>query len=409
LLFDTELLLIFIDADGLRLQRRTFGNYVKGFLNATCRFPSPSTVRWESLLARVSETHHDGLHALRHPHEEGDRAMSENAARRPTLRDVAELAGVSIGTASKALNDRQHVRASTRARVREAAETLAFTPNEAARSLLVGQTGTVGLITGDLEGRFSLPILMGAEDAFGAGRMSVLLCDARGDAIREKYHLDALLRRNVDGIIVVGYRTNPRPPLPGSLPVPVVYAYAPSESPEDVSVVPDDTGAGALAAEQLIATGRRRIAHVSGDPDYTAAHERSEGVAAALAAHDLPLVQGRTLFGTWSERWGRTAVTRLIEDGEEFDGVVCGSDQIARGALDALRAAGRDVPRDAGVIGVDNWEAMTIGAAPTLTSVDLNLERLGREAAELLFASIAGPVEPGVRRIRGRVVTREST
>ena len=117
--------------------------------------------------------------------------MADVGTKRATLRDVANLAGVSIATASKALNDRQHVSASARARVHEAAATLAFTPNEAARSLLAGQTGTVGLITGDLEGRFSLPILMGAEDAFGAGRVSVLLCDARGDAIREKYHLEA--------------------------------------------------------------------------------------------------------------------------------------------------------------------------------------------------------------------------
>ena len=65
--------------------------------------------------------------------------------------------------------------------------------------------------------------------------------------------------------------------------------------------------------------------------------------------------------------------------------------------------------RDVGIIGVDNWEPMTSGASPTLTSVDLNLKELGREAAELLFASMAGPVEPGIRRVRGRVVAREST
>ncbi len=335
--------------------------------------------------------------------------MADVGTKRATLRDVANLAGVSIATASKALNDRQHVSASARARVHEAAATLAFTPNEAARSLLAGQTGTVGLITGDLEGRFSLPILMGAEDAFGAGRVSVLLCDARGDAIREKYHLEALLRRNVDGIIVVGYRTNPRPPLPESVPVPVVYAYAPSENPGDVSVIPDDTAAGALATDHLITTGRRRIAHISGDPDYTAATERATGVSERLAQNRLDLAFGRPLFGSWSEQWGRTATDRLLESDPDIDGIVCASDQIARGALDALRAAGRAVPRDVGIIGVDNWDAMTLGASPTLSSVDLNLKELGRDAAELLFASMAGSVEPGIRRVRGRVVARESS
>ena len=97
-----------------------------------------------------------------------------NAARAVTLGDVAARAGVSISTASKALNDRGDVSAATRAKVRAIAEELSFTPNAMARGLLAGRTGTVGLLTSDLEGRFMIPILMGAEDAFGAGRINVL-------------------------------------------------------------------------------------------------------------------------------------------------------------------------------------------------------------------------------------------
>ena len=339
----------------------------------------------------------------------GEDSVEGSGTRRVTLRDVAKGAGVSLATASKALNHRQHVRASTRERVLRVAEELAFSPNEAARSLLAGQTGTVGLITGDLEGRFSLPILMGAEDAFGTGRVSVFLCDARGDAIRERYHLDALLRRNVDGIIVVGAMTNPRPPLPSPLPVPVVYAYAPSASASDVSVVSDDVRAGADAVAHLVERGRRRIAHITGDPEYTAAQERAVGVAGALAEKGLELLDGVPHFGAWSEKWGRAMTTRLMERFPDLDGIVCGNDQISRGALDALHAAGWDVPGRVSLIGFDNWEVLTTGSSPTLTSIDLNLERLGREAAQLLFALMAGDVEPGVRRIAGRVVIRESS
>ena len=119
----------------------------------------------------------------------------------------------------------------TRARVLDAAERLSFTPNPLARGLLAGRTGTVGLLTSDLEGRFVIPILMGAEDAFGAGQVNVFLCDARGDTIREQHQLSALLSRRVDGIIVVGRQTDPRPSLGHDIPVPVVYAYAPSEDP----------------------------------------------------------------------------------------------------------------------------------------------------------------------------------
>src|ERR687898_1304005 len=233
-------------------------------------------------------------------------ADSPTRARPTTLADVARLAGVSVATASKALNGRDHVRAETRHRVLEAAEQLSFLPNTLARGLLAGRTGTVGLLTSDLEGRFSIPILMGAEDAFGAGKVNVFLCDARGDAIREQHHLKALLSRRVDGIIVVGRATDPRPSLCQELPVPVVYAYAPSDDPRDLSLTPDNYAGGRLAVEHLLACGRTRIAHITGDPSYAAAQDRLAGARAGLEAAGLSLV-GEPMFSEWTEHWGRDA------------------------------------------------------------------------------------------------------
>ncbi|MCL1841711.1 MAG: LacI family transcriptional regulator, partial [Propionibacteriaceae bacterium] len=134
-------------------------------------------------------------------------------ARPVTLREVARKAGVSMATASKALNGRGDVSPTTRERVQRVARELGFVANALARSLLAGHTGTVGLITHDLEGRFSIPLLVGAEDAFGLNNVCVLLCDARGDAIRERYHLDVLMERRVDGLIIVGARPDARPSL----------------------------------------------------------------------------------------------------------------------------------------------------------------------------------------------------
>src|SRR3954451_3612260 len=190
-----------------------------------------------------------------------------------TLTDVARLAGVSVATASKALNGRSQVRAETRQRVIEAAERLSFRPNQLARGLLAGRTGTVGLLTSDLEGRFSIPILMGAEDAFGAGEVAVFLCDARGDTIREQHHVRALLGRRVDGLIVVGSRTDPRPSLGRDLPVPVVYAYAPSTDEDDLSLIVDNVQGGADSVDFLVARGRRRIAHITGEHGYAASQD----------------------------------------------------------------------------------------------------------------------------------------
>jgi len=326
-----------------------------------------------------------------------------------TLTDVARLAGVSIATASKALNGRRQVKAETRARVIEAAERLSFSPNALARGLLAGRTGTVGLITSDLEGRFSIPILMGAEDAFGSGKTSVFLCDARGDAIREQHHVQALLSRRVDGLIVVGDRPDPRPPLAGDIPVPVVYAYAPSESPDDVSLVIDNLAGGRLAIEHLLTCGRSRIAHVTGDPSYGASQDRATGALQALSEAGLSPVGGRVYFGAWTEAWGREVTRMLLEQHPELDAVFAGSDQIARGVLDALHEAEKRVPDDVAVIGYDNWEVLAAHSRPPLTSIDINLKHLGRVAAQRLFAAIDGDFRPGVEVLPCHVLPRSST
>lgn len=328
---------------------------------------------------------------------------------RATLSDVARAAGVSIATASKALNGRDQVAPATRERVVRAAEQLAFSPNQQAQSLVAGRTGTVGLLTSDLEGRFVIPILMGAEDAFGAGQVNVFLCDARGDTIREQHHLRALLSRRVDGIIVVGRQTDPRPSLGADIPVPVVYAYAPSDSPADVSVTPDNRAGGRMALEHLLACGRTRIAHVTGDPTYIAARDRADGVLEAAREAGIQLV-AEPMFSEWSEHWGRAAADLLLERHPDIDGIVCGSDQIARGVLDTIRDRGRTVPDDVAVIGYDNWEVLTTNARPELTSIDANLQQLGRTAALRIFEAIEGKrAEPGIDHLPVRLVIRGST
>lgn len=326
-----------------------------------------------------------------------------------TLRMVADQAGVSLATASKALNGRTDVSDATRLRVEQAATELGFVANSLARSLLSGRTGTVGLITHDLEGRFSIPLLVGAEDAFGLNEVSVLLCDARGDAIRERYHLGALLGRRVDGMIIVGARTDPRESLGRDVGVPVVYAYAPSSDPNDCSIVADSVRSGWLGVDHLLSIGRRRIAVIMGDPTYGAARERAHGATARLTEAGVEPVGGEVIFGGWGEDWGRGAMGSLLQRYPDLDGVLCGSDQIARGALDSLLRAGVDVPGDVSVIGHDNWRILVEGAQPALTSIDMNLEEIGRLAARRLQEAMNGHQRAGVELVAPRVVVRGSS
>jgi LacI family transcriptional regulator len=326
--------------------------------------------------------------------------------RAATISEVAALAGVSTGTASKALNGRGSLRAETVARVQQAADQLGFVANAAARSLQTGRTYTVGMITTDSIGRFSIPLLIGAEDALGAGQVSVFLCDARDDPIREQYYLRTLLSRKVDGIIVTGRRTQARQPIGAGLPVPVVYAFISSADPGDCSVVPDEADGARRAVRHLLAIGRRRIAHVTGPEHHHSATVRAAAAEQALAAEGLTPA-APTLYGEWSEAWGRQAAGMLAA--AEVDAVFCGSDQIARGLAEALREAGRDIPRDVALVGFDNWDVMVDGCRPALTSVDMDLEGIGRSAAELLLAAINGEPVAGQRARPCRLVPRAST
>lgn len=330
--------------------------------------------------------------------------------RRPTLADVALLAGVSKGTASRALNGRGELAQDTRDRVFAAADELRFRPSSVAQNLTRGRSGTVGIITNDLEGRFVLPVLMGAEDALDAGGTAVILTDARGDSVRERRNVETLLDRQVDGLIVVGgSRTDPRPPLDGDIPVPVVYAYAPAEDDDQCSVVTDNVGGGWVIAEHLWQTGRRRVGFISGDPTYVASREREAGVRRALEGHGLEMVGGGSSTGAWNEKWGRAATAALLAE-HEVDAIVAASDMLARAALDIVRQSGRSVPGDVAIAGHDNWNVIVENTRPELTSVDFQLETLGRRAAEHIVRALAGEALPqGVEKVPVRLEIREST
>lgn len=331
----------------------------------------------------------------------------------PTIRDVARNAGVSVGTVSKALNDKGQLSADTRSRVQAAATALGFLPNDLAQSLHRKRSFTIGLISSDLSGRFSIPILEGIEEALDLERFSVFLCKPTDDAAHERRHVESLLAKRVDGIIVTSRRTDPRRPL--EMPnraVPVVYAYARTGAADATCLLPDDEGGGLAAGRHLLTLGRTRIAHITGPDRFAAARERQAGLQKALMEAGRSLDPRLARSGPWSEAWGREALLDLLQAGHAFDAVFCGSDQIARGVADALREQGRHVPDDVALVGYDNWEIMAAATRPPLTTVDPCLYELGRGAAQCLLSMIADTVVSDLARrtvhVPSRLVIRAS-
>ena len=229
--------------------------------------------------------------------------------------------------------------------------------------------------------------MLGAEDALGTGQVSVFMCDTRDDPERERRYVEMLWARRVDGLIVTGRRIEPRPPLQALPGIPVVYAMTQVTGGGAPAVLPDDERGGQLAAGHLLAIGRRRIAHIAGPERFLAARLRAGGLPAVLAEAGVEPC-GEIRYGEWTEHWGREAAGLLLAD--RPDAIFCGSDQIARGVADTLRAVGRRVPDDVALVGFDNWAPMALGALPPLTSVDMCLEEVGRVAAQRLLAAIAG-------------------
>ncbi|WP_274425593.1 LacI family DNA-binding transcriptional regulator [Chelativorans sp. YIM 93263] len=329
---------------------------------------------------------------------------------RVTIRDVARYANVSVTTASRALNDTGRMARETRERIIQAAAKLGYRPNSMARGLVSQRSFTIGLLTNDTYGRFTLPVAAGLSAAMVDRGVSVFLCAGEGDPQRTLLNLEAMQEKCVDGLVVSGKRIDRG--LPVELPrtgIPTIYINA--ACPEgEVGFVPDDSGGAEAATLHLAGLGRRRIAHVTGPRNFAATGIRADGWLKALDRMGLA-PWGEALFGEWSEAHGYRMADHLFGQTSRGmpDAVFCGNDQIARGMIDRLTEIGVRVPKDVAVVGYDNWEIFAKATRPPLTTVDMGLLELGRQAGLTMLGMIDGkPTPAGIRRTPCTVVVRES-
>jgi LacI family transcriptional regulator len=349
------------------------------------------------------------LYSDEKPFSQARWSVSEGVSGRITIYDVAAASNVSIATASKALNNTGRMSIDTRARIRRIAQELGFRPNALARSLTSKRSFTVGLLTNDTYGRFTLPLMTGISEGLIDHGVSVFLCAVEDNPGLAKIHVDAMLDKQVDGIIATGKRIDKVLPVDLShLSVPVVYAL--TEAPANaVTLVPDDAQGARQAVDHLIARGRKRIVHVTGPGSFKVVQERAEAFIATMASAGLPVSEAEILRGSWSELWGHEAVETLWSGEHRPDGIFCGNDQIARGVIDALRERKVEVPRDVSVVGFDNWEIVAEQTRPPLTTVDMNLKELGRQAGQALVRLVNGEaVEKGLWKLPCSLIVRGS-
>ncbi|WP_353112564.1 LacI family DNA-binding transcriptional regulator [Microbacterium sp.] len=327
-----------------------------------------------------------------------------------TLGDVAAAAGVSVGTASRALGAVGRVSEATRERVRAAAERLDFRPDALARSFVTGRSATVGVLAEHAVGLHSMPVLVGASERLGERGIATLMRDAHATRSELAEHLKTLRARRVDALLVVG-DTPDITEIAESLdfPSPLVFANIEPSAGQRCVVTADERQAGELAAAHLLGLGRRRIAHITASAALPAVALRAAGLVDALSARGVELVTGGSLHGSYEREWGYEATQRLLTAREGFDAVVAGNDGVAGGVLAALAEAGRRVPDDVAVIGHDNLERHTARGIQSLTSIDPSRVDIGRAAADAVLAAIAGEETAPVIRVPVALAVGRST
>lgn len=313
-----------------------------------------------------------------------------------TIRDVAALAGVSVTTVSNFFHHPGRMAPATRERVRAAIDSLGFSPHEGARSLRRGQSTVVGYISYELASARTPAITNAMSERLALAGMHLLSAVDGGNPERERAYVDLFERQRVAGLVITPV-TEMEPTLARlrRAGLPSVLSAQRAKNPDQPSVSVDHRRGGRLAAEHLLASGRRRLAFVTDTLELHQITERFQGAMAAVAEQpdaSLEVISCPERSVAGGEKAARLLLQR--PRASRPDGVFCVNDLVALGLCDGLRRT-LSVPDDLAIVGYDDIEFARLGAVP-LTSVRTPQEAMGVAVADLLLAQIA-PTQHGTQ------------
>ncbi|WP_030249973.1 LacI family DNA-binding transcriptional regulator [Streptomyces violens] len=364
-----------------------------------------------------------------------------------TLADVAARAGVSAATVSRVLNSNYPVAEATRDRVLRAVAELEYVANGPASALAAATSDLVGILVNDVADPF-FGILASAVqsemsgDSTSGGEKLAVVCNTGGSPERELTYLTLLHRQRAGAVVLTGGATEDpahtaalaarvarlsaagtqvvlcgRPPLAVGVPTGdggsaegpagASSASGADTGPAPLTVAFDNRGGARSLTEHLVALGHRRIGCVAGPEGLTTTRHRLEGHRAALAAHGIEDVPGRTVHGAYDRASGYAAAHELLRQDEDLTAVVAANDTVALGVCAALREHGLRVPEDVSVAGFDDLPFST-DAVPALTTVRLPLTEAGARAGRLAMGREPAPAD-GVVLLSSELVIRKST
>lgn len=324
-----------------------------------------------------------------------------------TLELIAREAGVSPSTVSRILNGTAKVSDDKRKVVEETIARFNFQPNLMARSLALGQTCTIGVLTQFIESPFYGEALRGIEDALAATPYSPLFVSGHWNLKTEEARMRLLQARRVDGVIILTGRLSDQQLLSYAQRLPIVVTGRRLGAPKLISFDFDDFQGARDATRHLIELGHTRIAFISGPQDHPDAIERLRGYRQAHIDAGLTLVPALVVPADFLEAGGMLAINQLLESRENFTAVFAANDQMAYGARLALYRRNMRVPDEISLVGYDDLPNSTY-SMPPLTTVRQPVYELGKLAAQAMLKLIAGEA-PDIAAPPLELVIREST
>jgi DNA-binding LacI/PurR family transcriptional regulator len=315
------------------------------------------------------------------------------------IKDVAKKAGVSISTVSSVINNNKPVSQELREKVEKAIDELDYRPHLIARSLKSRKTSIIGVVLNDGTSPFFGPILQGIEEVAYREGFSLMLCDSKHDEKREEEYIQLLEYNWVDGIIldtivnpkknssyfeylekrIIGHRNIPL--------ISIVHEFSNLNGKNSVTV--DNTKGGYLATKHLIDLGHTNIVHIIGNADYMVSWKRLEGYTNALEEYNIPLRDNFILQGNFSALSGYNEIKKMLLKDRSFTAIFASNDQMAIGAIKAMKEEGIRIPEDVAIIGFDNIHLSSI-IDPSLSTINVPKYQIGSTAMEILTSQLKG-------------------
>ncbi|HEX8221493.1 MAG TPA: LacI family DNA-binding transcriptional regulator [Chloroflexia bacterium] len=339
--------------------------------------------------------------------------------KKPSIQDVARLAGVSQTTVSFVVNDAQaaSIPPETRERVWSAVKELNWRPNAMARGLISRRSHTIGFVSDGFvsDEMVATPLagktIQGVQDEAWANDKMVLALNTGRNRKIERDAIEMLLERQVDGIIYATMFHHSVTPPAAISQVPAVLLDCYAEDRSLPSVVPDEVQGGRAATEVLLEKGHRRVGFINNVDPMPAQAGRLEGYRQALEAHGVAFDPRLVQYGTTTHTsGGYRCAMELMQLPEPPTALFCFNDLTAMGAYDALRHLGLAIPGDVAVVGFDNLELIAAQLSPPLSTMELPHYQMGRWAVRYLLehADGAREVEPVQHKIACPFIPRSS-